>query len=404
MLGRFGLIGLVFAGICGLGSGVAAEADDLRRSLVEMLGIPALRGPTKAESRGTVEHDGITIEKWVFTAEAGSRVPALLFRPAKPTGKMPVVVFTYGHGSSKSAWAYQYAALAYAKLGLATLAIDPIGEEERHVDGRMGSRAHDHAAADKRAAEAGRLIMGKLVFDTMRGIDWLATRDDIDMSRVAVAGYSLGGAKASWMAALDGRLRAALVCGWAYDDIVLPTKLCTKVSFTAMRNRADWPKFIGLAAPHCAIYFANGDADAVIDRNDRGVWQRSQANLDAARPRWAERPERAPQSYLEPDAGHRPFFAYKEALEFLRGQGMLPGATEEMLKTLPTINAGRWCDRYGIELEKLYGTQLHWRGATLADLNIVPLAPAEPAVLRPEERGTADFTLEGRLEQIEGKR
>ena len=30
-----------------------------------------------------------------------------------------------------------------------------------------------------------------------------------------MAGYSLGGAKASWMAALDGRLRAALVCGSA---------------------------------------------------------------------------------------------------------------------------------------------------------------------------------------------
>jgi dienelactone hydrolase len=404
MLRAFATIGLFLAGFGGLGSKATAAADDLRRSLVEMLGIPALGGPTHAESRGLVEHDGVVIEKWVFTAEPGSKVPALLFRPAKPAGKMPVVVFTYGHGSSKSAWPYQYAALAYAKLGLATLAIDPIGEEERHVDGRMGSRAHDNAQADARAAAAGRLIMGKLVFDTMRGIDWLATRDDIDMSRVAVAGYSLGGAKASWMAALDGRLRAALVCGWAYDDIVLPTKLCQKVPFTAMRKQADWPTFIGLAAPHCAIYLANGNVDAVIDRNDRGVWLRAQAQLDAARPRWAERPDRAPQSYLEPEAGHRPFFAYKEALEFLHGQGMLPGATEASLKSLPTIHAGQWCDRYRIELEKLYGTQLHWRGSTLVDLKIMPLAPAELAVLKPDERGSADFTLEGWLDRIEGKR
>jgi len=381
-----------------------ARAEDLRRALVEMLGIPPLGGPTQGESRGTVEHDGVVIEKWVFAAESGSRVPALLFRPAKPVGKLPVVVFTYGHGSSKSAWPYQYAALMYAKLGLATLAIDPIGEEERHVDGRMGSRAHDNAEADRRAAAAGRLMMGKLVFDTMRGIDWLATRDDIDMTRVAVAGYSLGGAKASWMAALDDRLRAALICGWAYDDIVLPTKLCTKVSFTALRKQADWPTFIGLAAPGCAILFANGDADVVIDRNDRGVWPRSQARLDAARPRWAERPERAPQAYLEAGAGHRPYFAYREALVFLHGQGMLPGVTAESLAKLPTVNAGQWCDRYGIELEKLYGTQLHWRGATLPDLAIVPLAPAELAVLRPDERGAADFTLEGWLDQIEAAR
>ena len=403
MLRRIGPSLFLSIGIALLGSGEVAGADDLRRSLIEMLGIPPLGGPTHAESRGVVEHDGIMVEKWVFTAEPGSKVPALLFRPAKPAGKMPVVVFTYGHGSSKSAWSYQYAAMLYAKLGLASLAIDPIGEEERHVDGRMGSRAHDNAAADARAAAADRLIMGKLVFDTMRGIDWLATRDDIDMSRVAVAGYSLGGAKASWMAALDGRLRAALVCGWAYDDIVLPTKLCQKVPFTAMRKLADWPGFIAMAAPHCAILFANGDVDAVIDRNDRGVWTRSQSNLDAARPRWAERPERAPQAYLEHEAGHRPFFAYREALVFLHGQGMLPGATVESLKSMPTINAGQWCDRYGIELEKLYGTQLHWRGATLADLKIVPLAPSELAVLNPDERGSADFTIEGWLDRIEGK-
>ena len=52
---------------------------------------------------------------------------------------------------------------------------------------------------------------------------------------------------------------------------------------------------------------------------------------------------------------------------------------------MPTINAGQWCDRYRIELEKLYGTQLHWRGATLADLKIVPdagHAAFEPGIAR----------------------
>ncbi|MDP6749872.1 MAG: hypothetical protein QGH37_23160 [Candidatus Poribacteria bacterium] len=36
--------------------------------------------------------------------------------------------------------------------------------------------------------------MGKLVFDTMRGIDFLLQRDDIDPERIGVAGNSLGGA------------------------------------------------------------------------------------------------------------------------------------------------------------------------------------------------------------------
>lgn len=382
----------------------AAGPQELRRSLGEMLGIPALGGPLAAESRGAIQHDGIVIEKWIFTAEPGSKIPALFYRPQHSTSKLPAVVFTYGHGSSKSAWPYQYAGQLYAKCGLAALAIDPIGEEERHLTGRMGSRAHDNAQADRRAAEAGRPMMGKLVFDTMRGIDFLATRQEIDLSRVAVAGYSLGGAKASWMAALDDRVRAALVCGWAYDDIVLPTKLCTSVPFTAMRRLTDWPTFVGLAAPNCAIFCANGNFDAVIDRNDREVWRRSQANLDSAKAAWSAHADRAPQSYLEPDAGHRPFFAYKEALRFLHRQLGSPPAMLASLEKLPAINAGQWCDRYGIALEKLYGTSLHWRGATLPDMNIVPLAPAELSVLRAAERGSADFTLEGWLDQLEGQR
>ena len=108
-----------------------------------MLGIPVRGGELHAESRGQLEHEGVVIEKWVFTAEPGSRVPALLYRPKQSSGKLPAIVFTYGHGSSKSAWSYHYAGLLYAKLGIVALAIDPIGEEERHLSGKMGSRAHD---------------------------------------------------------------------------------------------------------------------------------------------------------------------------------------------------------------------------------------------------------------------
>lgn len=382
----------------------AAQADeraDTRAALAQALGIPPRGGTLHEESRGQIDHAGVVIEKWVFTAEPGSRVPALVYRPKAVTGRIPALVFTYGHGSSKSAWSYHYAGLLYARLGIAALAIDPIGEEERHLTGRMGSRAHDNATADQRATAAGRLMMGKLVFDTMRGLDLLATRADIDMRRAGVAGYSLGGAKASWMAALEPRLRLALVCGWAYDDIVLPTKSCTKASFTMMRRRMDWPAFIRLAAPHCAIFTGNGDLDDIIDRGDRAVWQRSNEQLNAAKPAFGEG---MIESYLESGGGHRPYFVGREALLFLARQFEFPQAVSDRIRSLPMLNLGDWCDRHDIALEKLYGTRLHWRGATAPDLGITPLTPEQLAVLRADERGTPDFTLEGWLDQIEGGR
>lgn len=371
-----------------------------------MLGVPTRRVDPQPESRGQLTVDDVVIEKWILTLEPGSKTPALLYRPAQSKGPAPAIVFTYGHGSSKSYWAYQYAGQLYAKCGLVALAIDPIGEEERHIKGVMGSRAHDNKTADERAAAAGRLIMGKLVFDTMRGVDFLMTRPDIDHAKIGVAGYSLGGAVATWMAALDTRLKTALVCGWAYDDIVLPTKLCQKVPFTNMRKTMEWPQFIGLAAPRCSILTANGSIDKVIDFGDRQVWSRSEANLKAARKYWPAASPANPQplgTYIQPEGGHRPFFAYKESLLWIHDHLGTPRITREQIAALPIKNGGEWYKANGFPPDKLYGHQLHWFGSTLADMNIPGIRPADLACLKDSEKGSAEFTLEGWLSVIEKK-
>lgn len=195
-----------------------------RSELQAMLGIPNERVPLEAEKRGEVEWDDVIIEKWVFTTEPGSRVPAVLYRPKAPAKEpMPAIVHTFGHGGSKSQWQYNYAGQLYARLGVACLSLDPLGEEERHHEGRLGTRAHDPKPISDRADASGRLVMGKLVLDTMRGIDFLLEREDIDPQRVGVAGNSLGGAKAGWMAALEPRIHMAIVSGWAYENIGLRT-------------------------------------------------------------------------------------------------------------------------------------------------------------------------------------
>src|SRR5690606_807526 len=104
---------------------------------------------------------------------------------------------------------------------------------------------------DQRAHEAGRLIMGKLVFDTMRAIDFLTERIDIDHDRIGVAGNSLGGATASWMAALEPRIKMAIVSGWSYDDAAVSYgKKCTSVPNRRMREICSWAEYATLAAPH----------------------------------------------------------------------------------------------------------------------------------------------------------
>jgi dienelactone hydrolase len=368
-----------------------------------MLGIPEARVPLRAERRGELEWDGIMIEKWVFTSEPGSRVPAVMYRPKRPVGRMPAIVLTFGHGGSKSQWQYNYAGQLYARAGLACLALDPIGEEERHRKGRLGTRAHDPKPISDRADRAGRLIMGKLVFDTMRGIDFLMEREDIDPKRIGVAGNSLGGAVAGWLAAVEPRIRMTIVSGWAYHDVTLRSKYCTKLPNERMRKELSWTEYAALAAPHCAVIIMNGDADVIIDRDaDGSAWAGTRDVVAKA----ADVYQRLGaggnvRAWFEAGGGHRPYFAYREALEWIHEHFGTPAMTLERIRRLPTVNSGAWCDSHGIQLERLYGTPLHQRGATLPDLRLRPTAREKLSCLKPGELGSADFTIDGWLQQIE---
>lgn len=62
----------------------------------------------------------------------------------------------------------------------------------------------------------GRTLNFKYILDVSRLIDYLETRKEIDSSRIAVAGHSLGGQMAVWCAAYEPRIKAVLSnCGMA---------------------------------------------------------------------------------------------------------------------------------------------------------------------------------------------
>lgn len=364
-----------------------------------LLGIPGERCELNPEERGRIHRGGVVVEKWLWTSEPGSRVPSVLYRPEQRRGLLPAIVITCGHGGSKSQWQFVFVGQLYAKMGIACLVLDPVGEEERHISGGMGTRAHDPEPVHDAADEAGRLIMGKLVFDTMRGIDFLLSRPDIDPDKIGVAGNSLGGAKAAWMLALDDRLKLGLLSGWGYGDhLTEHGKFCTRIPNQRLREMCDWVEFISLSAPDCGILVLNGDADEVIDdRGDGRIWEETRDNVRAASSRF---PYGNVGCWFEPGGGHRPYHAYGIALEWIHSHLGTPDASIEEIRALPTINSGTWCDRNGVQLEKLYGTSLHQRGATLPDLELELIQRQDLACLQAHEVGDPQYTLEGWLDTI----
>lgn len=63
---------------------------------------------------------------------------------------------------------------------------------------------------------------GVLCWDDIRTIDYLATRPEVDINRVACVGLSVGGWRANFLAGLDSRIKATCIAGWmtSFHEIV----------------------------------------------------------------------------------------------------------------------------------------------------------------------------------------
>ena len=212
-----------------------------------------------------------------------------------------------------------------------------------------------------------------------------------------------GGAKSGWMAAVEGRIKMAIVSGWAYHDVTLQSKYCTRLPNERMRERLRWIDYAALAAPDCAVLIMSGDADGIIDRDlDGRAWAGTREAVEGAGRTYEQQGASGKiRAWFEPAGGHRPYFVYKEALEWIHRHLGTPAMTLEQIRALPTVNSGAWCDAHGIRLERLYGTDLHQRGATLPDLGLRPAPRGQLSCLKPGELGSPPFTLEGWLQQIE---
>jgi hypothetical protein len=274
---------------------------------------------------------------------------------------------------------------------------DPLGEEERHFQGRLGTREHDQLGVDTEAARMGRMVMGKLVFDAMRGIDFLETREWVDPARLGAAGNSLGGAVASWLFGLEPRLRMTIVSGWGFGDYLLTTgKSCTNRPGQTARKLCDWPEYLRLGAEHGALLLINGTTDYVIDRDKSGtIWRQCTENLEAVDPSGKRL-----QMAWWPEGGHRPYQGSKPALLFIHEQLGTPNMTRKEIEALPELKYGDWADRNGFKMERLYGVEIHYRGAVLPDLGFSGIPMSDLKVLKPGELGQPEFTTQGWLEAI----
>jgi dienelactone hydrolase len=188
-----------------------------------------------------------TVEKLLFTAEAGADVPAYLCLPhQRPSGaRLPLMVCLQGHstGMHNSVGLDQATesivvpvegdrdfALGCLERGVAALCIEQRSLGERAETKQQRKFFHNgcHDAA-MRALMLGRTLLGERVFDVSRALAYLATRPEIDPTRIGVMGNSGGGTVALYAAAVLPKLAFVMpsCCLCTYRESILSIYHCT---------------------------------------------------------------------------------------------------------------------------------------------------------------------------------
>jgi len=255
-----------------------------------------------------LEFDGLSIEHIQWQLAYGPPTEALVLKPAGATGKLPGIVGLHDHGGNKYfglrkitrmskdphpamlrhqdeyyggvAWANELARRGYVvlvhdtftfgsrRMRLADLPgnirhnlteVNPEAEDEIKSYNQFASN-HEHLIA-KSLFSSGMTWPGVFVFDDQRAVDYLASRPDVDATRIGCGGLSGGGLRTVMLTGADERIRCSCCVGMmtTWRDYLLNkcythTWMCY---VPGLPRDLDYPEILGLGVPNPVLVLNN---------------------------------------------------------------------------------------------------------------------------------------------------
>ena len=254
------------------------------------------------------EFDGLSIEHIQWQLPYGPPTEALVLKPAGATGKLPGIVGLHDHGGNKyfglrkitrmskdphpamlrhqeeyyggAAWANELARRGYVvlvhdtftfgsrRMRLADLPgnirnnlveANPEAEDEIKQYNQFAGN-HEHLIA-KSLFSAGMTWPGVFVFDDQRAVDYLASRPDVDATRIGCGGLSGGGLRTVMLTGADERIRCSCCvgmmttwCDYLLNKCYTHTWMCY---VPGLPRDLDYPEVLGLGAPNPILVLNN---------------------------------------------------------------------------------------------------------------------------------------------------
>src|SRR5262245_13232508 len=167
--------------------------------------------------------EGFNIENLLFESRPGLWVTANLYSPDPVRERMPGILICHSHHNPKTQGELQDMGMTWARQGYLVLVIDQLGHGERRQ--HPFNSAADYAGPFEVNRQdyyfrynlgiqlqlIGDSLMGWMVWDLQRGVDFLLSRHGIDPKNIILMGSVAGGGDpAAVAAALDDRITVAV--------------------------------------------------------------------------------------------------------------------------------------------------------------------------------------------------
>jgi dienelactone hydrolase len=339
-----------------------------RTEIRKQLFIPAVLPPLDAKVWSTFSPTpGVLADRVTYSTADGMVVPSIVYRPDPANtsshrgNKLPGIVIVNGHGGDKFSWYAFYSGILFAKAGAVVVTYDPIGEGERNINKASRAGSHDTWVSPPVGlprTDWGQRLAGFMQVDVMQAVSYLEAQLEVDRTRIAVAGYSMGGFIVGITGAIDPRIHAILISGGGvydgpggyFDSNPLP---CQMPPYKALLPLGDRGAVLyALNAERGPMLVMNGSEDSVMD-------------IQHHPPEWFAEVRARTLALIGPDSGaaknifttvvypgisHRPSWVDRQGVAWLNQQLHFAFWNSKTIASEPTTHIGDWVKKNDVYL------------------------------------------------------
>jgi len=295
-----------------------SDLEDWRRTarqrVIECIAPINLGGVPKVTIKSSQSYDGLDIEFLSWQLPAGPQTEAVFLKPKGAKGPLPGILALHDHGGNKFmgwrkivrtgddfweiqerhqahyyggvAWANEIARRGYAVLVHDTFpfasrrvmvkdvpekiragGVDPLSNDPDEILKYNNFAAAHENIMEKSLISAGTTWPGVYLVEDQRALDVLASRPEVDPSRIGCAGLSGGGMRTVFLGGLDERIKVAVAVGFmtTWRDFLLDKCFThTWMTYVPLLPRdLDFPEILALRAP-MATMVLNSREDALF--------------------------------------------------------------------------------------------------------------------------------------------